>query len=39
MDSFGLMYPLIPGYKGRFGFVLVCGLGLGLGGTLLVDDS
>ena len=36
MDSFGLMYPLIPGYKGGLGFGLVCRLGLGLGGTLAI---
>ena len=34
MDSFGLVYPLIPGYKSGLGFGLVCRLGLGLGGTL-----
>ena len=35
MDSFGLVYPLIPGYKSGLGFGLICGLGPGLGGTLI----
>ena len=33
MDSFGLVYPLIPRYKSGLGFGLVSRLGLG--GTLV----